>query len=238
MDLHYGARPPRRRPMSWRCIRGHREAEQVPLCRVHRAAARARDASERIDQAARYVQRWKTSNGDQASGLRSTNSRDETCGRHRSLRRAVYGVRSAVTSRAWRTTPLVPAARRQEASKFGQACAEQSRPMGRMSRRSALARGRGTLASTCGANPGRRVRAAATNAATAIAESALIMTVPCLLVIPGPSGPAVLLAALVTIPGFGTPSPKAESGFIPKPFCFIRTAHDETEPVSAAPNDA
>ena len=37
----------------------------------------------------------------------------------------------------------------------------------------------GTLASTCGAKPGRTVRAAAMNAAMAIAESALIMTVPC-----------------------------------------------------------
>jgi len=39
-----------------------------------------------------------------------------------------YGVRSAVTSRACRIEVLVTAARRQEASKFGQACCEQSRP--------------------------------------------------------------------------------------------------------------
>src|SRR5882757_803614 len=74
---------------------------------------------------------------------------------------------------------LVAALRRQDASKFGQACSEQSRPTGRISRRSALARATGTLASTCGAKPGRMVRAAAMNAAIAIAERALIMTVPC-----------------------------------------------------------
>ena len=74
---------------------------------------------------------------------------------------------------------LVPATRRQEASKFGQACCEQSRPTARMSSRSALASACGTLASTCGAKPGRTVRAAATNAAMAMAERALIMTVPC-----------------------------------------------------------
>ena len=92
---------------------------------------------------------------------------------------APYGVRSAVTSRASRIMVLVPATRRQEASKFGQACCEQSRPTGRMSSRSPLARACGTLASTCGAKPGRTVRAAAINAAMAMAESALIMTVPC-----------------------------------------------------------
>ena len=74
---------------------------------------------------------------------------------------------------------LVPAPRRQEASKLGQACCEQSRPTGRMSSRSALARACGTLASTCGAKPGRTVSAAAINAAMATAERALIMTVPC-----------------------------------------------------------
>ena len=41
---------------------------------------------------------------------------------------APYGVRSAVTSRASRIVDLEPATRRQEASKFGQACCEQSRP--------------------------------------------------------------------------------------------------------------
>src|ERR1700688_2236605 len=75
---------------------------------------------------------------------------------------------------------LVPATRRQEVSKFGQACCEQSRPIGRISSRSALASTCGTLASTCGAKPGRIVRAAATNAAIAMAEIALIMTVPVL----------------------------------------------------------
>src|SRR3981081_3619466 len=74
---------------------------------------------------------------------------------------------------------LVVALRRQEASKFGQACCEQSRPAGRTSRRSDFASATGTLASTCGAKPGRMVNAAATNAATTMAEIALIMTVPC-----------------------------------------------------------
>ena len=41
-----------------------------------------------------------------------------------------YGVRSAVTSRASRIMVLVPAMRRQEASKFGQACCEQLGPTG------------------------------------------------------------------------------------------------------------
>src|SRR5213075_3474556 len=90
-----------------------------------------------------------------------------------------YGVRSAVTKRASRTTFLPVAARRHEASKFGQAFCEQSRPTCLMSRRSPFARATGTLASTCGANPGRIVRPAAMSAATATAESALIMTVPC-----------------------------------------------------------
>src|SRR5260370_40535941 len=91
-----------------------------------------------------------------------------------------YGVRSAVTRRASRIgAALVPATRRQEAAKFGQACCEQPLPTARTSRRSALARAWGTLASTCGAKPGRMVSAVATSAATAMAESALIMTVPC-----------------------------------------------------------
>src|SRR5205085_6416027 len=90
-----------------------------------------------------------------------------------------YGVRSAVTSRASRTTSLLPAPRRQDASKFGQACSEQPRPTLLMSRRSPFASATGTLASTCGANPGRMVSAAAMKAATATAEIALIMTVPC-----------------------------------------------------------
>src|SRR3954452_20308389 len=65
--------------------------------------------------------------------------------------------------------------RRQDVSKFGQACRAQS---GLMSSRSPLAKAVGTLASTAGAKPGRMVSAAATNAAIAIAERALIMTVP------------------------------------------------------------
>src|SRR3981189_1126654 len=100
-----------------------------------------------------------------------------------------YGVRSAVTSRASRIMVLVPATCRQEASKFGQAFCEQFGPVVWMSSRSALARACGTLASTCGAKPGRTVSAAATNAAIAIAESALIMTVPC----HGPLRPVVSL---------------------------------------------
>src|SRR5664279_6187547 len=90
-----------------------------------------------------------------------------------------YGVRSAVTSRASRIMVLEPATRRQEASKFGQAFCEQFGPRLWMSSRSPFARACGTLASTCGAKPGRTVSAAATNAAIAMAESALIMTVPC-----------------------------------------------------------
>src|SRR5437879_1047892 len=87
-----------------------------------------------------------------------------------------YGVRSAVTRRASRIgAALVPATRRQEASKFGQACCEQSLPTARTSNRSALARTCGTLASTVGAKPGNTVSAAATNAAAAMAERALIM---------------------------------------------------------------
>ena len=90
-----------------------------------------------------------------------------------------YGVRSAVTRRASRTLVLAPAVRRQDASKCGQFCCEQSAPTGRISRRSAFASGRGTLASTDGAKPGRTARAAATHAAIATAEKVLIMTVPC-----------------------------------------------------------
>ena len=90
-----------------------------------------------------------------------------------------YRVRSAVTRRASRTIGLAPAVRRQEASKFGQACCEQSLPTARMSSRSPLASGYGHAGFDLGAKPGRTVSAAAMNAATAIAESALIMTVPC-----------------------------------------------------------
>src|SRR4051812_35762547 len=101
-----------------------------------------------------------------------------------------YGVRSAVTRRAWRiidgAVDFEPATRRQEGSKFGQACCEQSLPTGRISSRSALARACGTLASTVGAKPGKMVNAVAMSAAKAIAESALIMTVPC----HGPFGPS------------------------------------------------
>src|ERR1700731_2978657 len=72
-----------------------------------------------------------------------------------------YGVRSAVTRRSSRIVLfLVPATRRQEASKFGHAFCEQPAPTVWMSSRSPLARACGTLASTCGAKPGRTVRAA------------------------------------------------------------------------------
>ncbi len=77
------------------------------------------------------------------------------------------------------TVAFEPALRRHEFSKLGQACSEQSRPTGRISSRSPLAMATGTLASTWGAKPGRTVRAAAMKAAIAIAESALIMEVPC-----------------------------------------------------------
>src|SRR5206468_6662211 len=91
---------------------------------------------------------------------------------------SLYGVRSAVTRRASLTIDLEPTARRQAASKFGQACCEQSLRTVRISRRSPLARACGTRASTWGAKPGNTVSAAAMNAATLIAERALIMTVP------------------------------------------------------------
>src|SRR5207244_10318870 len=71
----------------------------------------------------------------------------EQPGRLTECRRA-YGVRSAVTNRACRIITLLPAARRQEASKFGQALSEQSRPTCLMSRRAPLASATGTLAST------------------------------------------------------------------------------------------
>src|SRR5215218_3778438 len=63
-------------------------------------------------------------------------------------KRCLYGVRSAVTRRASFTSDLEPALRRQDASKFGHACCEQSLPTVRMSRRSPLASACGTLAST------------------------------------------------------------------------------------------
>ena len=50
-----------------------------------------------------------------------------------------------MTRRAVRTSALVPARRRQDDSKFGQACCEQSLPMVRISSRSLLASGCGTL---------------------------------------------------------------------------------------------
>src|ERR1700750_847784 len=89
-----------------------------------------------------------------------------------------------------------------------------------MSRRSALASGRGTLASTDGAKPGRTARAAATHAAIATAEKVLIMTVPC----------HRALAALVVwsithtgpVPGvLAKEGQSPENGFAPPPYCFV-----------------
>src|SRR6266851_351599 len=130
---------------------------------------------------------------------------------------APYGVRSAVTSRASRITVLEPATRRQEASKFGQACREQSGPTGRISSRSPLARANGTLASTCGAKPGRMVSAAATNAAIAMAEIALIMTVPC----HGPLRPVVFVRLMDTQRPFPDVFAGVKNGFIRPEFCFV-----------------
>src|SRR5689334_6993053 len=135
-----------------------------------------------------------------------------------------YGVRSAVTSRAWRIWLLLwaPTRRRQDASKFGQAFSEQSRPIGWTLSRSALGRACGTLASTCGAKPGRTVRAAATSAAIAIAESALIMTVPC------PTGLCgSLVDELITKGRFGIPSRSGKNGFI-RSHLFRGGGPDET----------
>src|SRR5207245_5179564 len=135
-----------------------------------------------------------------------------------------YGVRSAVTSRASRIEVLVTAARRQEASKFGQACCEQSRPTGRTSSRSALASACGVEASTLGAKPGNTVSAAAMNAAMAIAEKALIMTVPC----HGPWRPRRFVGWTCSQRKFPAVFTGPENGFVPAEFCFVgqwRTKH-------------
>src|SRR5260370_5109461 len=65
------------------------------------------------------------------------------------------------------------------------------------------------------------VSAAATNAATAMAERALIMTVPCIVDFLEPLRPVVSLGGLLTIAGFGRSSPRAENGFIGREFCFV-----------------
>jgi hypothetical protein len=119
----------------------------------------------------------------------------------------VYGVRSAVTSRASRIMPLEPATFRQEAWKFGQACCEQSRAAVWMSSRSALARACGTLASTCGAKPGSTVRA-----------------VPC----HWPLRPVVKLGRLIPGARFRLFSRKAQNGFIPPALCFVVTSGRNT----------
>src|ERR1700676_2715756 len=130
---------------------------------------------------------------------------------------ASYGVRSAVTNRAWRIAMVLePATRRQEASKFGQAFCEQFGPAAWMWSRSALARACGVEASTWGAKPGRTVRAAATNAATATAERALIMTVPCHWALA-----ARFVALTDTKRPFRDVFAKLENGFIPPEFCFV-----------------
>ena len=131
-----------------------------------------------------------------------------------------YGLRSAVTRRASRTSVLVPARRRQDASNRGQACSEQSRPIGRKSSRSLFASGWGTLASTVGAKPGRMVRAAAAHAASEIAESALIMTVPCDFIFSGFFA-LDLVDQLVTKSGFRMLSLKPENGFVRGVICFV-----------------
>jgi hypothetical protein len=138
-------------------------------------------------------------------------------------------VRSAVTRRASRTATFEPAVRRQEASKCGHACCEQSRPVAWTSRRSALASGRGTLASTCGAKPGKTARAAATQAASAIAERVLIITVPCHQALVAP-----LSGLLIQTGRFRSFSPRSAKGlkwFHPAIILFRRPIRDETKPV-------
>src|SRR5260370_24805261 len=68
-----------------------------------------------------------------------------------------------------------------------------------MSSRSPSASACGTLASTCGAKPGRMERAAATNAATAMAETALIIRPPVI----GPLRPVVGLVNCYPAPVSG-----------------------------------
>src|ERR1700680_364699 len=76
-------------------------------------------------------------------------------------------------------TGFLPATRRHDFSKFGQAFCEQFGPTVWISSRSALANGTGTLASTCGANPEGMVSAEPKISAITIAEKPLIITVPC-----------------------------------------------------------
>src|SRR5258707_13853515 len=120
---------------------------------------------------------------------------------------------------------LAPATRRQEASKFGQACCEQSLPTGRMSRRLPLARAWGTLASTVGAKPGRMVNAVAMSAAKAMSESALIMTVPC----HGPFRPVVSLVDVYP-PQVSGRLRRCQKWVHPGQVLFRRPRSDETLP--------
>src|SRR3954470_13281353 len=119
---------------------------------------------------------------------------------------------------------LVPAARRHEASKFGHAFCEQSRPTCLMSRRSPFAKATGTLASTCGAKPGRIVRPVAMSAAMATAESALIMTVPC----HGPPTARYFVGWTSNQVRFRDVFSVRENGFVGRQLCFVtldRTKH-------------
>ena len=138
-----------------------------------------------------------------------------------------YGVRSAVTSRASRTIAL-GAGRRGGRKLRNSARPAASSPC----RRCGYRAGRpwqaacGTLASTCGAKPGKTVSAAAMNAATAMAERALIMTVPC----HGPWRPVVSLDGLVASASFRMSSPTSGNGFVRRRVLFRRQLADETMP--------
>ena len=143
------------------------------------------------------------------SNLAANNKRK---GRSAPLRRTVGGNQARFTH-----DDLEPAARRQEASKFGQACCEQSLPTVRISRRSPLASACGTLASTWGAKPGNTVSAAAMNPAAAIAEKALIMTVPC----HGPWRPRRFVGWTCSQRKFPAVFAKSENGFVGSEFCFV-----------------
>ena len=122
----------------------------------------------------------------------------------------------------------MPAARRQEASKFGQACCEQSLPTVRISSRSLLASACGTLASTWGAKPGRTVSAAAMNAATGDCGKSL-----------DHDGPLSWAFAARRFVGwicyrrrFPAVFAKPENGFVPGRVLFRRPSADETLPCS------
>ena len=156
----------------------------------------------------------RTSNQSNLASATKTRSRSAL------LRRAVGGNQARFLDRStWSRRT-----RRQEASKFGQACCEQSLPTVRISSRSPLASACGTLASTWGAKPGNTVSAAAMNAATAIAEKALIMTVPC----HGPWRPRRFVGWTCSQRKFPAVFARSENGFVRAEFCFVvhwRTKH-------------